>query len=310
MSITLLRFLVHREYYAMKLGRVPSPLDPRTLRLSNYLDVASLPPAPPTVSWCEKVANWGVMLNDRIGCCTIAAAGHLIQQWTAWESGSPATVTDRDILNAYAAVSGYNGRPWTDRGANMLEALKFWRATGIGGHKGVGYVSVDPRNLDQVKAALWIFGGLYGGCTIYRSWMSGAWDTTAGGPAGGHAWELCGWRDDGFRVVSWGKVYTFTWRGWQASMVSQPDAELYAVLSPDWTAVDGISSSGFRIHDLENDLAILGGQPLPHPPAPIPTPPAPEPTPTPTPNPPVGPVFADVAGSRWTYQPGRWVAAS
>ena len=267
----------------MRLGRRPSPFDPRTLKLSAYLDVSQLPPAPASVSWGAKVSKWGMMLNDKIGDCTCAAPGHLLQQWTANDGPTQVTVSDNDILKAYCAVSGYvPGRPATDNGANMLDVLKYWQKIGIGGHKGIGYVSVDPKNLDQVKAALWLFGGLYGGCMIYNSWMSGDWDAATGGYAGGHAWELCSYSNGDFGVVTWGEVRRFTAKGWAATMQAQKDAELYAVLGPEWYGADKIAPSGFDLAALQNDLAIIAGQPLPNPvPTPTPTPP-PTPVPTPT----------------------------
>ena len=285
------------------LGRVASPFDPRTLRLANYLSVAELPPAPATVSWGAKVPKWGAMLNDKIGDCTVAATGHLIQQWTGNDAGSVVTVPDSEILKAYCAVSGYApGKASTDNGANMLDVLKYWRGTGIGGHKGIGYVAVDPLNLDQVRAALWLFGGLYGGCLIPNNWLDGAWDKVSGGWAGGHAWELCSYdsKTGDFGVVTWGEVRRFTAKGWAATMQAQRDAELYAVLPKDeWTGADKLAPSGFDLAALQNDLAIIGGQPLPNP--------VPEPTPTPVPVPASGSGVLTLNGVTYDVTPRKTV---
>jgi len=267
-----------------RLGRDPSPFDPRTLRMARYLDVAALLAAPTVTNWAAKVTRWGAMLNDKLGCCTISAIGHALQVWTANDGPAQVTVPDSAILTAYSAVSGYRpGKPSTDRGANMLAALKYWRTTGIGGHKDIGYVGVDPTNLDQVRAALWLFGGLYGGCQIPGSWLSGPWDKVSGGNAGGHAWWLVDRNGEDFVVQTWGELRRFSRAGWRDTMGSQPDAELYAVLGPEWTGADAMAPSGFDRNALENDLAEIAGEPLPHPvPVPVPTPP-PDPQPTPTP---------------------------
>ncbi len=290
-----------------KLGRNVSRFDPRTLRLSNYLRVSSLPPAPDPVRWDSKVSTWGEMLNDQLGDCTIAAPGHAVQVWSANDSPTEATIPDSDILAAYCEVGGYvPGRPSTDNGCNMLDVLKYWRTTGIGGHKIGGFAAVDPTNLDQVRAALWLFGGLYGGCDIPDSWLDGPWDSYSGSIAGGHAWWLVATEGGNFAVVTWGEVRPFTAAGWQEAMVNARDAELYAVLSPDWFGADANAKapSGFDLHSLANDLAILSGDPLPYPPVPAPAPipvPVPTPVPTPTPAPAPGyPLSLSMYGLGWS----------
>jgi hypothetical protein len=270
-----------------QLGRNPSPEDPRTLKLSNYVDLKKLESPPPNVDWRRVVKVWGAMLNDKIGCCTISAPGHQIQAWTANELGTQQDVPDEEILKAYVAVSGYNpntGRG--DRGANMMDVLKYWRSTGIGGHNGIGYVAVDPKNLSMVKAACWLFGGLYGGCQIPASWMTDNWISTAGPYAGGHAWYLAGVSASGdMSVITWGESRVFSLAAWRKTMAAQPMAELYAILGPEWTSGDGIAPSGFHKHKLANDLAEIAGEPKPYPdPAPQP-PPTPPPPPLPVPTP-------------------------
>jgi len=45
--------------------------------------------------------------NDTIGDCTCAAAGHMIEAWTALASGKTVTVTTAAVVKAYSAISGY-----------------------------------------------------------------------------------------------------------------------------------------------------------------------------------------------------------
>jgi len=42
-----------------------------------------------------------MMLNDRLGCCTISAVGHAVQTWTANALGRELTVPDSTILEYY-----------------------------------------------------------------------------------------------------------------------------------------------------------------------------------------------------------------
>ena len=66
----------------MKLGRLPVVEDVRTFKLGNYLDDSQLPKIPDSYIWNTGIKQWGIMKNDEIGDCTVAAAGHLIMGWS------------------------------------------------------------------------------------------------------------------------------------------------------------------------------------------------------------------------------------
>ena len=40
-------------------------------------------PAPPAKVPVPAVATWGMMDNDRLGCCTVSGVGHAILAWNA-----------------------------------------------------------------------------------------------------------------------------------------------------------------------------------------------------------------------------------
>src|SRR6266567_3596417 len=86
----------------LKLGKSAARHDPRTLLLASYVT----PPA--SFDLTSKVKSWGMMDNDQIGDCTCAAAGHLIMEWTANAGKKTATPTDKQIVAAYSAITGYN----------------------------------------------------------------------------------------------------------------------------------------------------------------------------------------------------------
>ena len=65
----------------MKLGKLAHRDDARTLKLTNYLTTGALPSAPATLDLSGKVANWQMFANDRLGDCTCAAAGHMVELW-------------------------------------------------------------------------------------------------------------------------------------------------------------------------------------------------------------------------------------
>ena len=56
--------------------------------MARYL-ASGLPPAPPAVDYTRGITDFGMMLNDRLGCCTIAAVGHGVQVWRLNASGAP-----------------------------------------------------------------------------------------------------------------------------------------------------------------------------------------------------------------------------
>ncbi len=116
----------------LKLGKTVARHDPRALLMASYLTPA-LPAPPASFDLTSKVGStWGMMDNDQLGDCTCAAAGHLIMEWTANAGKKMVTPTDKQIVAAYSAVTGYN--PVTganDNGANEVDVLNYWRQTGI-----------------------------------------------------------------------------------------------------------------------------------------------------------------------------------
>ena len=81
-----------------KLGKLPVRHDARTFKLANY--VRALPKAPAVVDWTTKVPNYGMLCNDRLGCCVIAGMMHLAMQQRAF-AGLPVVVpSDADVIAA------------------------------------------------------------------------------------------------------------------------------------------------------------------------------------------------------------------
>jgi len=250
------------DYASMKLGKAPPLRDPRTLELAEYLRPAELPPPPPSANWATKVTAWPMMLNNTIGDCTIAAAGHCIEEWTT-DAGSPVIVPDATILAVYSAVSGYN--PVThahDVGATEVKVLNYWRTKGIGGHSIRAYAALEPGNLDHVRDTVSIFGACYIGLALPISAQTqSVWSVPAGGPTGagapgswgGHAVPVVAYDPSGLTVVTWGALKRMTWGFWSAYC-----DEAYAVLSDDFLTADR-TPAGVDLAALEQDLAEVTG---------------------------------------------------
>lgn len=248
------------NYAGMKLGKHPARHDVRTLQMASYLRLEHFA-VPPSENWGAKVSTWPMMKNDIIGDCTCAAAGHLIQEWTS-NTGPEVIPSDKDIVDAYAAVSGYdptNGKG--DRGAAEIDVLNYWRQSGIAKHKIESYVALEPRNHHHIMAAVFLFGGCYIGLALPVSaqrqdvWSvppTGAVGPGAPGSWGGHAVPVVAYDAHGLTVVTWGDRKRMTWTFWDTYC-----DEAYAVLSPDFLK-DGKSVSGFDVEALKKDLQKIG----------------------------------------------------
>lgn len=243
-----------------KLGKHQPRIDERTLPFSAYL-TSALPPIPQSKDWATKIPSWPMYLNDQLGDCVIAAAAHDIQQWT-WYASKYSSLTDAQVLAAYEAVGGYvPGNPSTDNGCAMLDALNYWRNTGMGGHQIAGYVSVNPRLLTEVKQAISLFGNCYVGVQLPVSaqnqtfWSVPAEGLTgdgAPGSWGGHCVPLVAYGPSTFCCVTWGALLRMS----HTFLLDYCD-EAYAIVTQDWIDAKGKSPSGFNIAQLQTDLDQL-----------------------------------------------------
>ena len=252
-----------------KLGKKPPRIDPRTFKLKEYIKPMARPLPGAEASWVTHVTNWPMYLNDQIGDCVIAAMAHCVEQWEIYANpgGLPPGVarpTDRQVLQAYEAVGGYNpDDPSTDNGCTMLDALKYWRRTGIGGHKITAFMAVDPKNLVEVETAIWLFGNVYVGMQLPLSaqgqdrWTvpdGGIYgDQGAQGGWGGHAVMCPAMSPKTVTCVTWGEALKMS-----RNFFIDYCEEAYAVLSQDWfEKTNGLSVSGFDMATLFDDLGAL-----------------------------------------------------
>jgi len=259
----------------MQLGRIRSIPDKRTLELTNYVALAGLPvteeqvPSAPDQDMLHKNnCSWPMLANDRYPCCTSAAAGHMVHHWTE-VNGHLVLLTDQDVIDAYEALVA--GDP-SQAGISMLEALKYWRKTGIGDHKIHSFVQANPKSRIALRSMIYLFGCAYLGLELpnfaYPIGPSGppADLTTipwALSPAisesdsepqekNGHCVAAVGYDKDFVYVVTWGTLKTMSWEFFEAYTF-----ESYAVLSHDWVNERELCPSGFDLTALERDLDLM-----------------------------------------------------
>lgn len=243
------------------LGRVPSRHDPRTFRLANYLADGQYAAPPPARDWISKTRfSW--FENSSLGTCTCAALCHMLQAH-ATQQGVAMTISDADVLAMYSAIGGYVvGHPETDRGAQMIDALRYLKSTGIAGHKVGAYVRVDTHNLVEVRAAINLFGGLYVGANMpNRVTSQVVWDLVPvderdtrddPGSMGGHAFTLLKYDRLHYGLATWATTYAAA-NAWVDMYVD----EAWAIIEQTWVADGKLAPNGFDVDRLQSDLARL-----------------------------------------------------
>ena len=240
------------------LGKKPYRYDKRTLQFGKYLTTEVLP-TPPALHWGNP-NPLGTLFNDTIGDCTIAGPCHQEMVWRDI-NGVMFFPTDADALAAYEAVGGYNpnatpdanGNNPTDQGCVLLDVLNYWKQTGIAGRKIGAFVQVNQLNIDHIRQAAYLFGGLIVGINMPVSAKNQPtlWDTPPEGLTGdgtpgswgGHCIYMPGYDQNVMETITWGERIAMTISFWQNYI-----DEVYAFTGTKASSVPDASST----------LALLG----------------------------------------------------
>ena len=247
----------------MKLGKRHPKRDERNLQLAKYLK-SSLPAPPTSVDFTKKCnSTWPMFANDRIGDCTCATAGHMLEVWSANGREKEVEVSEKNVLDLYKRVTGYDPkRPETDTGAVELDVLKAWAKTGLGGYRIGAFVEVSLSSQIIVQDGIYLFGGLYTGFALPLSAQSQAvWDVPAGGAKGkgepgswgGHAVSIVAYDARSLTCVTWGALKRMTWPFFKTYC-----DEAYAVISQQFlSAKTKKTPAGFDLKTLQLDLQAV-----------------------------------------------------
>src|ERR1700683_945229 len=255
----------------MRLGKLAPKKNLKTLRFSDYLkaDPSTLP-VPPEKTWREwkvpPLGAWNMYLNDQIGDCTIAEVAHTLMLVTA-HTGTMVVPTDEEVLAMYEAISGYDpsqtdasGNNPTDTGCAITDVLAYWQKNGLAGHNILGWAQIDQTNINAVKQAIYIFGGVDLGVNLPNSAMdqtnaNETWAVIAddGGIAGGHSVPLFGYGADGTNCITWCERQELT-----CSWFLKYCDEVYAVITNDWLVKSsGLAPNLLNLEALTADLQAL-----------------------------------------------------
>jgi hypothetical protein len=241
-----------------RLGKAPVRIDVRTLSLARYVDTAKLPKPPALFDVTKHVSGWPMYANDRLGDCTCAAAGHMIEAWTAASRNAATAVPESSVLRMFDRVKQVD--PTTgEAGAVELDVLAYWRKRGLGGHKIGAFAKVSTYDHQLVRAGAYLFGGLYIGLSLPKTAQKQkVWDWTHSlrGPAapgswGGHAVNIVRYNPGGLTCVTWGGLQEMTWTFWDRYC-----DEAYCIISTDFLS-RGRSPAGFDLKALRTDLELV-----------------------------------------------------
>lgn len=243
----------------MKLGALPSPDDDQRLYLVDYLVPAELPKVPVQTIYYQAVTKpWGMLGNATKGDCTLAGLAHQFQLHAA-NQGNQIQFDEATILKIYDQMTG-----GVDSGLTLLDVLKYGQKTGVQGHKIGAYVQVNLRSIVQVKAAIYLFGGLYAAVDLpIASQNQTIWDVPKGGLTGdgapgswgGHCVPVSDYAPYGYMCQTWGDDMPMTKRYFNAYFV-----EGWAIISEDWVNGNKKAPNGFDLNTLQADLKVIKGK--------------------------------------------------
>lgn len=259
--------------------RPPEPGRPR-LRLANYL-TGKIPDHPAEADNLAGL-SFGLYQNDRFGDCGPVSLANYVRMVTAKLTGAMEKPTQDAVFALYRQSGNPDFDPATgadDNGVNYQVMLQAAVEHGLGGHKVLGFAQVDTSNLDELDAAVALFGGILVGVNLQTAQQAqtdtGIWDWQPTPPWGGHAVLDGSFRaSGGHRVITWAKPVLMT-----DEFIRRQESEAWVVVLPEHLGsrqfLDGVD-----VRSLAGDFEALTGRPFP---APLPpSPPVVPPTPSPT----------------------------
>jgi hypothetical protein len=274
-----------------KFGRRPPKRSPSIM----FADIrtAVVPEHPASEDYLSSFKNWQMLGNDTYGDCVAVTWANMRRMLTGALTGTEYYPTIDQVYQVYRLQNPNfvpnPSNPVEDNGMDIQTLLEYLNK--YGGPDGVpvvAFASVDYKNLDEVKAALAIFGGLWLGINVQAENQSEfkqgqPWDYVQGSPiVGGHSILSGGYfgqTTDDVRFITWAQETGFTDNFWANSV-----EELWAVIWPEHLGTKEFMA-GVDLNKLATDYQAITGRPLPlTPPTPLPAPPQPPPAPAPAGN--------------------------
>jgi hypothetical protein len=247
--------------HKFKLGKLPAIKNSVSFRLRDYLKLSLLPKPPEVGGHVDLVTEHNMFGNDTVGDCTCADVGHATLYWNK-EAGKDVSISTENVLALYSAVTGYNGNPDTDNGANIADVAKYHQKVGLSDESGVhhkiaAYMAVTPGNIEEIRQCIFLFGACSIGWELpesaqYQFQEGQPWSVIEFSPIeGGHDTLAVGYDADYLYVITWGEVQKVEW-----AFVSKYMDEGIVKLSEEMLE-NGKSLEGFDAVQLEKDINNL-----------------------------------------------------
>jgi hypothetical protein len=220
-----------------KCGRLPKREDKRNLNCAKY--VSGLAPAPAAfdnlaIVYSKLGINDPTVLypmdgNDELGDCTIAGLAHAQTTYNG-VNAIKKIPTKEEVVSFYKKRTGGQ-----DTGLAELDVLNYVIKHKFDGEKMAAYVEVDPTNMEHVKLAISLFGGVYIGMNVQVSaetdFEKGITWTAGKLTNDGHCVFIPSYDENGVTVLTWGNKIAADNSWWKCCV-----NECYAILSKEFLA--------------------------------------------------------------------------
>jgi hypothetical protein len=293
--------------WGRRLGRQPAQRGRPLLRLGDILTGEPVPGHHPAADHFARVGSWQMWANDRFGDCGPASVANSRALTTLYLTGDQRVPTQDEVFDLYRRSGNPDFDPSTganDNGVIMADMLSAVLSGGIGGVKGLAYAAVDTTNVDEVRAAIDIFGCVLLGVDLQMAQQQqtdrGLWDYRRSSVWGGHAVMAGRYtsseraRTEDVAVVTWGQVV-----GTTDDFFRHQVEEAYVLIWPENVGTSQFQA-GIDTAALNAAYLALTGRPGPFT----------EPTPD-DPRPPLPPVppITDAADAALAESMRAWLAA-
>jgi hypothetical protein len=242
----------------LKLGS--DPFKHGALKLEEY--VTDQPPVVPGAVTLPNASTyrWGMLGNNQIGDCMIAALYHADESFYLRRGLQPYPYQSPECVLLYSQITGYNPNdPSTDQGTDPSVAMAWWRDKGLPGHKILGFGQL-PGSSPHIRRAIWEFGAVIFALALPDDWQSMVGPdgvahfagSTPGDPNNGHAIVANQFDSSGFGIVTWGE------EGTQDNAFTQACLEqVFVPLSSEALNQAGVGPAGFNLAQMRQDLPAL-----------------------------------------------------
>jgi hypothetical protein len=269
-----------------------APSNKPAIRFGDILRAgATIPPHPDREDYLAALSDWQMLGNDQAGDCVAVTWANFRRLVTAVLGARENYPTQDAVWQIYRTQNpGFDPQGTADtngpgsaydQGMDIQTLLEYLvKHGGPDGVKAVAFAKVDYTNLDELKAADAIFGGVWSGIEVTdvneQEFSEGKpWDYDNHGEIlGGHSVLIGGYTPQQ-RFITWAAETEFT-----DAFVKNQVEEAWIVVWPEHLGTKQFEA-GIDQAALAAAYQELTGRSFPV----QPTPPAPQPTPTPGPSP-------------------------